>query len=343
MELDAARSAAVDFLVGARDSRGWWSDFDTLAGKSDEWVTAYVGSTLARLSDEPAQQAARDAWQRLRVRRRWRRGWGYNRFVPPDADSTIWSLSLAEALGLRPTLRVRRALHFLSTGIDAQGGVATFPQASPIRRFTRLSGATGFAGWCSPHVCVSAAAAGLRSLPERASVLQFVRRSQAPDGTWPAYWWEGSEYSTALAVEALAGCAALSDARRVEHAAATMGRRIAPDGAVRSTARPNGSAFATACVGIVMACAPESAATNAGLRGAFSWLITNQARNGSWEASAYLRIPPPAVVDPDQYQHWTFGGRGGGSIVVDFGVYTTATVLRALCTAPVRIRELAGG
>ena len=69
-----------------------------------------------------------------------------------------------------------------------------------------------------------------------------------------------------------------------------------------------------------------------------SWMLgeltRSQRPDGSWPSSAGLRIPPPDVVDPDDFSGWVDGGFGGGSIQVDWaGCFTTAAVLVALCCA----------
>ena len=80
---------ATSFLISQRSKSGWWRDFDTLAGPSDEWVTAYIGSWLAAIDSSEAKQAARMSWTLLRHRRWWSAGWGYNATVPADADTTL--------------------------------------------------------------------------------------------------------------------------------------------------------------------------------------------------------------------------------------------------------------
>ena len=93
---------AVDYLLGRRKSRGRWEDFDTLAGSSTQWVSAYVGLALAQTGDPRALAAAREAWSRLR-RRRWRSaGWAYNGRVPADADSTVWAMRASRSKRLPP-------------------------------------------------------------------------------------------------------------------------------------------------------------------------------------------------------------------------------------------------
>src|SRR2546427_240590 len=121
---------AVTYLLSRRNVRGWWTDFDTLAGASTEWVSAFVALALARTNEPAALAAARDTWLHLRRHRFWSAGWGFNRTVPSDADTTIWVLHLAAALGVRAS---GRTLRFLSRHITPAGALTTYARAGPIR------------------------------------------------------------------------------------------------------------------------------------------------------------------------------------------------------------------
>jgi hypothetical protein len=69
-------------------------------------------------------------------------------------------------------------------------------------------------------------------------------------------------------------------------------------------------------------------------RSTLALLLGSQGPDGSWDPSARLRIPPPEVVDPDRYEAWAEGGRGGGSVQSDHNAcFTTAAVLLALAAA----------
>jgi cytochrome P450 len=331
MTLADAIDAGAGFLRREQDRHGVWSDFHTLAGASTEWVTAYVGWALADLGDAQARNAAHRGWNALRHRRRLSGGWGYNRRVPVDADSTTWALALAQRLGLDDDSRVRRGLAVLGLHTRSDGGVATFRSDGPIRRFTGLTGAASFAGWCAPHVCVTAAAASLEGLPHRPRLLDFLRRAQRDDGAWYGYWWLGPEYATALAVAALSRTADRHDEDRVRRALVTMHARLDVLGAATSPLLPAGSPFATASV--LWALSPQGSPGVASERieRAVGWLLAVQDEDGGWPASALMRIPPPGCEDPDAYGPWTTEGGGGGSLVVDQNrLYTTATVVMAL-------------
>ena len=65
---------AVVYLVESQTPSGWWQDFDTLAGPSNEWVTAYIAWVLARVQTAQARTAVAKAWNALMRRRHFRTG-----------------------------------------------------------------------------------------------------------------------------------------------------------------------------------------------------------------------------------------------------------------------------
>jgi hypothetical protein len=308
----------VRFLLDARDSDGFWRDFRTLAGPSDEWVTGYIGSILARFGGREGMETARASFRALLKSRMILAGWGYNRRVPPDADSTAWALALAQEIcpPVR-SLRLLRAARFLEKHIVRSGGVATYGRSLPIRAFTRLNRRVSFRGWCMPHVCVSAACASVAAT-RQALILDFIRESQEPDGSWRSYWWSEHEYATAFAMEALSRTGDVADRACCERGAAWIEAR-----------KGQQAAFAQA-LGL-------RALLAAGRRDSprvpelLDQLLLSQRNDGSWESSAHLRIPPPDVVDPDSYPAWREGTGGGGSVQTDVRrSFTTATVVCAL-------------
>jgi squalene-hopene/tetraprenyl-beta-curcumene cyclase len=310
---------AIAYLLEQRTAAGCWEDFETLAGPSTDWVSAYVALALARTGDPEAVIAARAAWSRLRGRRGPSGGWGYNGKVPPDADSTSWVTQLAAALGSSVG---SEAEQFLTQHLTPGGALATYATASRIAAFTQLPGQS-FAGWCGPHTCVTAAAAGLASMPGRERMLDWIRDAQEPDGHWRAYWWDSRHYATTFAAAALDDADAPGDKARVERAVrwtAAEVDRSAPEG---------GTAFDRALALRALLLAPETLPRANQLVRA---LLRAQRAGGSWVPSARLRIPPPQLTEPEAYSPWVEGGRGGGSIDVDqHACFTTATILQALC------------
>lgn len=341
-ERGAAR--AVSFLLGARDGDGGWRDFSRVMGGSDEWVTGYVGTSLAGVSGDEAREAAARAWRRL-CECREGAGWGYNGLLPVDADATAWALRLAAGLGELEAPPARRAVEALLHHRRADGGLASYnAEAVPaLRPFLDPGGgpeampavggpaagadpAAGCAAYLRSHPCVTAAAALLE--PCRESAAGYLEREQEADGRWEGYWWCDPAYATALAVDALAGpgrpasTGGGAGAGPASAARRWAAGRLEPGGFCvgRGSGRP--SPFVTALCLRVLGPAgceePELAA-----RG-LAWLLDRQDDDGGWPASALMRVPPPDAHDADTRPAATFVG------LDEARVFTTATVLTTL-------------
>lgn len=339
MDLTPVVESAQQFLLSQQSPAGWWADYDTLAGESDEWVTAYVAAGLGSTGDRAARVAARRAWTRLTRRRLWSAGWGYNRRVPSDADTTAWVLRLADVLGESRSLTARRARAFLGRHVASDGGLSTYSTDGPIRHFTGLSRDVSFRGWCQPHVSVTAAAiTGLAGETE-ARALGYLRENQRSDGSWRSYWWGNPEFPTALAAQALARTGTAADQDRVETAVQWAHRRCNDTGCVVSSDfGGDGSPFGTACCLQLLCLRAGDTELDTAVDHSARWLARHQKHDGSWRSSALLRIPPPDVEAPDEYDEWTPYGRGGGSIQPDQNrLFTTTTALGALTIASKRV------
>jgi hypothetical protein len=338
--IDHALDKAIAFLLQARVKEGWWQDFFTPAGVSDAWVTGFVGTALAGNPDPRARAASRAAWQLLVDRETQTGGWGYHAQVPADADTTLWSLQLAEALGLGDTDRAQRAYTFLVRHIHSNGGVSTYEQESPIRNYMGLpDGIVSFEGWCSPHTCVTAAAAGL---PEfRVQILSDLRRRQQADGRWVSYWWFEDEYCTALAATALSLYGReVSDRQQVEKAVSWAVERLQQ----LQSGQQMGE-FAIAWCLQLLTLAPDFTVVRELCRQSGQYLLDRQRADGSWQPSARLRVPRPDCLDPASVEHWQlWTGKFAAPLTLaqvlenTFNIYaldrarifTTATVLQAL-------------
>jgi hypothetical protein len=306
-----ALSRAIDFLLSRQAHTGRWSDFLLPAGPSDEWVTAFVGACLLGAPAEKARRGAGQAWAALLRRRADEPGWGYNRLTPADADSTAWALRLAAGLGVAEDGRIAAARRFLEGHAAAGGGITTYAERDPIRRSTRLPEDASFAGWQAPHACVTAAAAPLLG----AAAIDYLGRQQGDAGSWQGYWWWDDEYTTALAVEVLPAARATSEwwaQTRLGESGAVHGLDGAP------------SAWATAWCLRVLGGGTTSGAYEAQAR-AVGWLLYAQHQDGSWPASARLRVPMPGELDA--------AGQERTMTALDQNrVFTTAAVAAALAT-----------
>jgi prenyltransferase/squalene oxidase-like repeat protein len=341
--IDEAIDATVGFLLRARNQGGWWRDFydrgrpldvdrRVTGYASDEWVTAYVADAMATAPSPLARPAARQAFELLQGRRRGTSGWGYHALLPADADSTTWVLRLADDLGVPCTERLSAARRFVE-GLASPSGVATYRRADArqLEEFLRMEGP--YDGWCATHTCVTAAAAAV--LDPGSGLLQSLRRTQRPDGSWSGHWWDDDEYTGARAAEALT--------RHDEHRTAVTRQvdwaesRIGDDGAVHSASHGGASAFATALVLqaiLVGSRARPLDETAQSVSRTTRWLLGQQRENGSWSPSARLRVPAPGALDPLASPETTL------TYTDNEAVFTTATVLAALTLAAERQRAV---
>ncbi len=324
MTPELAIAAGAQFL--RRSARhGRWSAFHLYPGISDEWVTAYVGATLAEVGlDEFAALAAGGLAGRQRPDGRF----GFNARAIGDADSTLWALRLAAATGTDPFDRAGAAA-VLPAHVRAGGGVATYSADEPIRTIIEAPPDRVMAGWCAPHPCVTAVAAAVTET--RPAALAHLLATQRPDGSWGAYWWPDPEYTVAHAAEALDGYGGPAGRVAASRAAGWVVGRLAGQGAVRTSAYPDGSPFATALA--LRASLAGVAGAHPNVTAAVEWLCRQVRLDGSWTPSAVLRVPDPADTDPDWsgMTVWMPGTRKEGAVVVDrTAVFTTATVIAAL-------------
>jgi hypothetical protein len=287
---------ALDFLLGQRTHTGWWLDYDGFReGISDEWVTAYVGCALLAAGAVPA---ASRAWTILSARTDERRGgWGWNLLQPADADSTIWALRLAEGLGRSHDSAACRGLAFLGRHVGTDGAVRTYLESS---HHTSVN-----PDWSQPHDCVTAAAAGLPHLAE--SVLPALLAAQQTDGRWAGYWWADPAYPSALATVALAGRTEPGTIQATHRAAAHALRCL--------TAEKQDDAFTLALLLRTARLAPDF--TPSHQADGLARLARLQRPDGSWPGSARMLIPNA------QRERVPATDRAG--------IFTTATVLSALC------------
>src|SRR5579871_1717100 len=328
IEQSRACQRGVSFLLQARQHQAWWLDFQLAPGASDEWVTAYVGATLASCSEPEAREAARVAWAHLMTRQRPSGAWGYNSLTPGDADSTGWGVRLAEAVAEGDGEEAQRARRALRRHLREDRGIATYADPAPIRAFTASAADRSFTGWCGSQPCVTAAAAAVSGMC--AEVRPYLLKSQRANGSWGSYWWCDDEYATALAAEALSSSGHAEDEPRVRRAVEWARQQVDAQGRVVTGYHPDGSAFATAwCLRVLLLDAEHAAAERRARVAA--WLTGQQRADGSWAPSAYLRVPFPDDVSPWETTAWELGGTIEGSIVPDqCGIFTAATVLDAL-------------
>lgn len=182
---------AIDYLILIQNEDGSWHDYRLPVGESDQWVTAFtaLGITQAsrRLDYSKGIEAAYRSVEFLQKNQGYRFGWGFNRHVGVDADSTAHVIRLFRELKIdvRSEDEDCLILHY-----DGQGAFRTYRVDSE---------------WGKPHPDVTAAAGlalndfSLKYIREH--LLRYCRAIRLTDGSWPTYWWRNHQYGTYYMLE----------------------------------------------------------------------------------------------------------------------------------------------
>ena len=308
-QLRDSADAAVGFLAAALGQDDLWRDF-AMPGSSDEWVTAFVGHALSGLQEARARDMVARSLPALLARQRADGGWGYNWLCASDTDSTAWALKFLRVaahddLASEAVDAAERAEAFLRSHRLADGGFSTYSAIAQLR-FDDVNWDGPAEGWRGNHPCVAANAAAM--LP--GTLTDLLCATQAPEGFWPAYWWRGNAFATALAVEALAGEEAAEDARR---RAMAWAKRQAPLA---------GSAFERASLVQILSRGEADDVETA--RTILTSLFDEQSSDGGWESGAALLLPHPSEAHPKEDLEPFLDVRR---------LFTTAAVLKAITAA----------
>lgn len=331
MRLRNSINSAANYLLRRRGWTGLWWDFYTGAGYSDEWVSAFVASVLAKIPKRKFSRAVRLAYTRLIARHPTRLGWGYSEYTSQDADSTICVLNLAQILG-EHNRRIENGYKFLLEHCQNDGGISTYGSSIYIGHYLNFDRAISFAGWCRSHTDVTANAANLIAFARREQALEYLRKKQCSDGSWRGYWWCDPEYTTALAVKALSKAEDPEDNLRIQDTIEWAMKRLEPNGMVQTHFHPKGSAFATALALQILRFGERIPTVQRYIERSVGWLLSKQDNAGFWHPSAAMRLPYPFDTNPDNYIDWITKGKGNlGEIIFDTRkIFTTAIVLETL-------------
>ena len=329
----AAIASGIDFLLAGQGGDGLWRDFHTPAGEASTWPSAYIGNAL-RFAGADREAVGRTA-DALTLCQQPDGGWGYNENTPSDADSTSWAVLLLTAMQGRDR-SCKRAGTFLARHQRRSGGVATFAEPGPIRRYMGLGRWVPMRGWCRPQIEVSAVAGrahcALASDASRArarAAWRYVRSRQNADGSWSSYWWTSPHLATQQAV---ALGVSMRDVDPVRRAAAWTLRGQRDDGGWGAPGEAATSSFATALSLSVLAASGLD--DRRPIARGIDALIRLQQADAGWPSHPALRIPLPADPSPAGDDRWRPIRFAAGIVVADqHRTFTSATCVAALARA----------
>lgn len=191
LDIQRMMKNAINYLVSIQKEDGSWQDYLLPVGGSDQWVTAFTGLGVVQASRmlgcRKGIEAAYRSAEFLQLSQNYSAGWGFNRNVGTDADSTAHAVRLLRELSVpvRPENVACLMMHY-----HESGGFKTYCNTSE---------------WGKPHPEVTAAVglalddASLQGIRE--SLLSYCRSTRLPDGTWPTYWWRNHQYGTFYMLE----------------------------------------------------------------------------------------------------------------------------------------------
>lgn len=300
--IDRALDRGIRYVLESQDATGAWSDFELDGTESDAWVTAYTGCAVhgaGGVTVRPVAAALAAAGAHLLASFPGRGGWGFNGHAPIDGDSTAWGISfLAATAGVPPA-----AYDALRTHRRPDGGFSCYQRFSDAS--TQVS-----------HADVSALAlSALLHEPARdrasaSACAAYLAGLQLPDGSWPSYWYATRLYSVVHVLRALASY----DASALQACDVAAAMRYAAAAALA------GDAFSLALAAEALLRFGEPGTAD----GIVDELLGLQRIDGRWTAGAPFMRPDP----------WNYAGDEGNAAVLDqYGLFTTATVLRALALA----------
>jgi squalene-hopene/tetraprenyl-beta-curcumene cyclase len=333
---------AREFLEGERWDQGFWLDFRASAGYSSHWVTAYVATALADAGAGAEFLAPVTAW--LLEDQFTEGGWGFNRAVLPDADSTgnvaLLLAHLRAQVGepIEPILG--HCARVLEPFFTDEGGVRTYQPRPADAQGRRPRYVHDGSRWCGSHTCVTALAAeallelaGRAASPRLTAAATFLRRHQSADGGWESFWWCGRSYVTHRAARFLARLSARDGSGHKEWQAGWQAARSwvergqAADGSWADDPHGPGNAFDTALSASTLLLDP--AHSPAAVDRAIAWLLAAQHDDGGWTAGARLR-EPTALVEVDAPWERPDAEYNRRPVTDGNRLFTTATVLSAL-------------
>ena len=319
------------FLEKSQWPGGFWIDFELAVGMSSQWVTAYVAHSLAQAGGSPqALTQARDWLIRTQFDDG---GWGFNRHVPPDADSIANVLLFFSGFD-RETLEktsLEKIADFLNTFRSiSDGGFKTYRSRPPRPGEEQAEFLYEESGWCISHLSVTALAAEALirvSKTNYKAIIQaaadFMRAQQSGQGYWNCYWWHGPLYCTYRATRTLS---MLGDQAPLQRAAKWLADTCQPDGGWGDNLGGNSAPFFTALAASTLMLITGNPNVQQLIQRGVSWLLDTQRTDGSWESVPMLLTPIPQVRVP-----WEETDPSCFAAVPDQNrLFTTATVLSAL-------------
>jgi squalene cyclase len=336
LEIDKAISRGLNFLSTKQYADGLWRDFETLAGASSDWVSAFVSYAIS--NNLNSSKMILPTHNSLMRRQRFNGGWSYNRSVPTDCDSTAWALLALSTNSHCEISRIQRGLKYIESHHNPNtGGFSTYIFDDGIDRFLQMQEKYILNGWYNVQVDVTsvvvqsllASKVPIDSKLVQKAVSYLIKQRKEGNYFWNSYWWKGYAYSTFHALRALIMCKFINEEeihKTIEFLLSSQQKDGGWNDSFEKKSEIFGTAFTILCLLLYI-----NNETLASIKKGISWILSKQNSDGSWPTVPILKIPPPFTVNPALITKWRNNQLGTGVIIEDKGrVFTTAATLWAL-------------
>ncbi len=328
--IQEALSHGFNFIKNSQDTNGNWNDFFNDAGLSDIWSTGYIMFNIIKDASNFTDNHIAKAAEFLKKHKNPDHLWGYNSNWISDADSSTFVM-----LGL------------LNNGVDIpektlkswysyqknDGGFSTYNDKNKVIASLNSDDISNVDGWVQSHFCVSAAAyllfckAGIKDSNFDSLRTYLLYKLQTSTGRL-SYWWTNDIYSLNLLVK---GGELIKDQELLK-VVFSLVEEYMNQNLHKKLIHQEHYFY----LGLLL----DSLSNSKYLSSKYyqqsneisKAILSNQLDDGSWKESYALRIPYPAILNPDSEEIiWKNGDSGTNIIFSDFHrLYTTVTCLAAL-------------
>jgi hypothetical protein len=319
---------AKNFIINHQNDNGSWFDYDTNAGLSNVWSTAFILNNISNTIFN--EKTIKKAISFLKENKQ-EDLWGYNTSMIFDSDSTSFALiSLA-----KNKISTSKELDLYLAQQQLKGGYSTYTNKHKLLECLNFE-YTNVQGWMQEHLCVSAVSyylmetLNLRS-DFRDNIYIFLLKNQNQNGLWDSYWWTSPIYATSFIIQAYF----------INNTEANESIEKAIDGLL-SLQQNDGSfidnhnfksPFYTALV-IIAFCSNKIVYNEYQdkIKLALKWLLSQQTTDGAFLSTYSLQIPEASIVNPKKVKKWSKEKNHTTNIICnDFmRLFTTSTCVNAL-------------
>lgn len=323
--LSESIGSSIAYLENSLDKDNYWNDFLTSAGQGREWVTAYVGLNIAEIDTKTTliDKIKVSLLNNKRVHN------SFNELIIQDGDSTSLLVGFSK---ITENIKDDLFYNWLSFMND-DGGWVTYRNENELRNKLGLNEKISVNAWLSPKLCVTAMAAYILSLYdieliEYKKTCEYLLKLKSNDGSWGAYWWTSSVYSTAFSIMALSKDNVYKDSCKDSLLWLIQQQNI--EGYWANEKLNQSSAFYTA-IALKALMIYDFGKYKSNILKGINWLLNNQTSDGSWLTNRILQIPATDIENPLEVKKWRYSSFGVDILVDDHNrTFTTSTVVNAM-------------